>query len=44
MTPGVNGVDWNHYKHPLPEYVYDVYMRHWKEVQFTQLKNSCTKL
>jgi hypothetical protein len=25
MTHGVSGVDWEHYKHPLPEYVYDVY-------------------
>ncbi|MGZ4853074.1 MAG: hypothetical protein ACXV3D_07815 [Halobacteriota archaeon] len=23
------GVDWSHYKHPLPEHVYDVYMRYW---------------
>jgi hypothetical protein len=27
MTHGVSGIDWKHYKHPLPENVYDVYMR-----------------
>jgi len=26
MTHGVSGIDWKHYKHPLPENVYDVYM------------------
>ncbi len=31
LTHGVSGVQWTHYKHPLPEYVYDVYMRYWKE-------------
>jgi len=29
LTHGVEGVEWSHYKHPLFEYVYDVYMRHW---------------
>ncbi|MGZ4924338.1 MAG: hypothetical protein ACXV5H_10365 [Halobacteriota archaeon] len=29
LTHGVSGVDWKHYKHPLPENVYDVYMRYW---------------
>ncbi len=28
LTHGVSGVDWAHYKHPLPEHVYDVYMRY----------------
>jgi hypothetical protein len=32
LTHGVSGVDWSHYKHPLPESVYDVYMRYWKNV------------
>jgi hypothetical protein len=27
LTHGVSGVDWKHYKHPLPETVYDVYMK-----------------
>jgi hypothetical protein len=29
LTHGVSGVDWSHYKHPLPEHVYDVYMQYW---------------
>jgi len=29
LTHGVAGVDWGHYKHPLPENVYDVYMKAW---------------
>jgi|GEM_PF-2179573 len=32
MTHGVSGIDWKHYKHPLPEHVYDVYMKYWKGV------------
>jgi hypothetical protein len=32
MTHGVSGIDWNHYKHPLPEHVYDVYMKYWAHV------------
>ncbi len=32
LTRGVSGVEWAHYRHPLPEYVYDVYMRYWKDV------------
>jgi len=35
MTHGVSGIDWKHYKHPLPENVYDVYMQYWKEVRLT---------
>ncbi|MGZ8876325.1 MAG: hypothetical protein ACXW1F_07575 [Halobacteriota archaeon] len=33
MTHGVSGVDWRFYKHPLPEHVYDVYMKYWKDVR-----------
>jgi hypothetical protein len=33
MTHGVSGIDWKHYKRPLPENVYDVYMRYWKYAQ-----------
>ncbi len=32
LTHGVSGVQWTHYKHPLPEYVYDIYMKYWKGV------------
>ena len=27
-THGVSGVKWAHYRHPLPEYVYDVYIQY----------------
>ncbi len=33
MTHGVSGIDWKHYKHPLPENVYDVYMQYWVDVR-----------
>jgi hypothetical protein len=32
MTDGVSGIDWKHYKHPLPENVYDVYIKFWADV------------
>ena len=35
MTHGVSGIDWKHYKHPLPENVYDIYMQYWGDVTFT---------
>jgi hypothetical protein len=34
MTHGVSGIDWKHYKHPLPENVYDVYIQYWKDFEF----------
>jgi integrase len=34
MTHGVSGIDWKHYKHPLPENVYDVYMLSWAATEF----------
>ncbi|MFZ0011285.1 MAG: hypothetical protein WAL97_05200 [Halobacteriota archaeon] len=37
MTHGVSGIDWKHYKHPLPENVYDVYMKCWVDVFFKGL-------
>jgi hypothetical protein len=33
MTHGVSGIDWKHYKHPLPENVYSTYMRYWGDVE-----------
>ncbi|MGA7075980.1 MAG: hypothetical protein WBZ42_05475 [Halobacteriota archaeon] len=33
MTHGVSGIDWKHYKHPLPEHVYDVYIKYWQNTQ-----------
>jgi hypothetical protein len=32
LTHGVSGVDWAHYKHPLPEDVYRIYMKAWHKV------------
>ncbi|MGZ7112124.1 MAG: hypothetical protein ACXVIU_12565 [Halobacteriota archaeon] len=36
LTHGVSGVDWTHYKHPLPENVYDVYMKSWADVHLAE--------
>jgi hypothetical protein len=36
MTHGVSGVDWAHYKHPLPEHVYDNYMKYWGNVKLME--------
>ena len=33
MTHSVSGIDWKHYKHPLPEHVYSIYMRYWGNVR-----------
>ena len=35
LTHGVSGFEWAHYRHPLPEHVYDVYMRYWKDIKFS---------
>ncbi|MGZ4951777.1 MAG: hypothetical protein ACXV5K_12190 [Halobacteriota archaeon] len=35
MTHAVSGIDWKHYKHPLPEHVYNVYIKSWKQTEFT---------
>jgi hypothetical protein len=32
LTHGVSGVDFRFYKHPLPEHVFDVYMKYWADV------------
>src|SRR5659263_42363 len=32
LAHGMTGVDWEHYKHPLPEDVYDTYMRYWRDI------------
>ncbi|MGZ7164253.1 MAG: hypothetical protein ACXVIK_08325 [Halobacteriota archaeon] len=32
MTHGLSCIDWKHFKHPLPEHVYDVYMKSWAAV------------
>jgi hypothetical protein len=33
LTHGVSGVDWRFYKHPLPDSVYDIYMKYWGGVK-----------
>jgi hypothetical protein len=35
LTHGVSGVEWSHYRNPLPENVYDIYMKYWKDVDLT---------
>ncbi|AGK61159.1 hypothetical protein Asulf_01160 [Archaeoglobus sulfaticallidus PM70-1] len=32
LTHGVSSVDWSNYKHPLPEFVYQIYMESWENV------------
>jgi hypothetical protein len=32
LTHGVSGVDWSFYKHPLPDSVYDIYVKYWGDV------------
>ncbi len=34
LAHGVSGIDWAYYKHPLPEYAYDTYMRYCGDVTF----------
>jgi integrase len=34
LTHGVRGVEWSNYRHPLPDSVYDVYMKYWQDVRF----------
>jgi hypothetical protein len=34
LTHGVSGIEWRHYRHPLPDSVYDVYMKYWADVSF----------
>jgi hypothetical protein len=38
LTHGVSGVDWKHYKRPLPENVYDMYMKSWARVDLQSKK------
>jgi len=35
LTHEVSGVSWRHYRNPLPEHVYDIYMKYWGNVDFT---------
>ncbi len=29
---GVSDAEWRHYRRPLPEHIYDAYMRYWGDV------------
>jgi hypothetical protein len=40
MTHGVSGIDWKHYKHPLPEHVFDVYMQYWRGTTFEPIDHA----
>jgi len=35
LTHDVSGVSWRHYRNPLPENVYEIYMRYWRGVDLT---------
>jgi integrase len=35
LTHDVSGVSWRHYRNPLPENVYEIYMRYWRDVDLT---------
>ncbi len=37
MTHGVSGIDWKHYKHPLPEDVYYTYMLYRRDINLFQI-------
>ncbi|MGB8311374.1 MAG: hypothetical protein WCE81_05880 [Halobacteriota archaeon] len=39
LTHGVSGVEWSHYRHPLPENVFDIYMRYWSDVELSPEKH-----
>ena len=39
LTHGVSGVEWAHYRHPLPENVFDIYMRYWSDVELSPEKH-----
>ncbi|MBO8182051.1 MAG: hypothetical protein H0Z28_04560, partial [Archaeoglobus sp.] len=32
LTHAVSSIDWSRYKHPLPEFVYQIYMESWKNI------------
>jgi len=43
MTHGISGVEWAFYRHPLPENVYSVYIRSWKDVNLTSCYKKITQ-
>ena len=34
LTHGTSGVEWRRYRHPLPDAVYDFYIKYWGDVSF----------
>ncbi len=38
LTHGVCGVEWTHYRHPLPENVHSIYMQSWTNVSFARAR------
>ena len=36
LARGMTGVGYEHYKHPLPENIYDVYMKSWRDVELAR--------
>ena len=34
LTHDVSSISWSHYRNPLPEYVYAIYMKYWGDVDF----------
>jgi hypothetical protein len=37
LTHAVSGVDWAHYKNPLPEHVYRIYMKYWGDIHLVPI-------
>lgn len=36
LTHGVSGVAWEHYRNPLPENVYEIYMKYWRDIDIAK--------
>jgi hypothetical protein len=36
LTHGISDVSWSHYRNPLPENVYDIYIKYWGDVALLQ--------
>ncbi|MGZ4846749.1 MAG: hypothetical protein ACXV3E_03030 [Halobacteriota archaeon] len=34
LSHGLSSIEDKHYRHPLPEQIYDVYGRYWRDVRF----------
>ena len=38
LSHGVSGIEWSHYRHPLPDNVYTIYMKSWEDVAFIRAR------